>query len=133
MKPISANVAKHKTLPQDTKQQLEVFNGKKNLFVKHSEIAIIYLSENIVWIQTLDYQKLHTNQSLAKLTDVLSPKHFFRLNRQVITSRKIVKGYSRLDYQKLEVLINDDFSSGLNLIVSKYNSPSFKKWLTNSS
>lgn len=113
-------------------KKLEAFKGSKNLFINQSDIRIIYLSDKIVWIKIADGQLLHTNDSLSILTNKLSSRLFFRLNRQVIVSRAIVKGYNRLDYQKLEVLIEDDLSSDLNLVVSKYNAPHFKIWLTNS-
>lgn len=113
-------------------KNLEVFKGTKNLFVSHSEIGIIHLSNKIVWVTTLQNESFLTNFSLSELTEELSSSMFFRLNRQVIVSRKIVKGYSRLDYQKLAVMIDGNSPLDINLVISKYNAPTFKKWLTNS-
>lgn len=115
-----------------SEKHLEVFKGSKSIFINHSDIGLIHLSDKIVWVTTTLNESFQTNYSLTKLTDELSSSSFFRLNRQVIVSRKIVKGYNRLDYQKLEVLIADGLPSELNLVVSKYNAPNFKKWLTNS-
>lgn len=130
LKPVIDNLSSSIDFPEIKK--LEAFKGTKNLFVNQSDVRIIYLSDKIVWIKIADGQLLHTNDSLSILTDKLSSNLFFRLNRQVIVSRTIVKGYNRLDYQKLEILIDEDFTSDLNLVVSKYNAPYFKKWLTNS-
>lgn len=130
LKPVIDNLSSSRYFPEI--KRLEAFKGTKNLYVSQSDVRIIYLSDKIVWIKIADGQLLHTNDSLSILTDKLSSKLFFRLNRQVIVSRTIVKGYNRLDYQKLEILIDEDFPSDLNLVVSKYNAPYFKKWLTNS-
>ncbi|HAS39497.1 MAG TPA: hypothetical protein DCS93_03420 [Microscillaceae bacterium] len=113
-------------------KSLEAFKGSKSVFISHADIGIIHLSDKIVWVTTTQNQTFQTNFSLAELTDELSSSDFFRVNRQVIISRKIVQGYDRLEYQKLVVLIDEQFLSGLNLVVSKYNAPHFKKWLTNS-
>ncbi len=131
LKSITTETSKKNTLPQ-FKKHLEVFKGAKNIFINHMDIGIVHLSDKIVWITTLDHETFQTSATLSELSDQLSSSHFFRLNRQVIVSRKIVKGYNKLNYQKLEALIDDHLPSNLNLIVSKYNSPNFKKWLTNS-
>lgn len=131
LRPIKAKTAESDNQPK-TPKRLEAYYKAKNFLVQHSHIGIIYLSNKMVWIKTLDGQVLHSNESLAKLSNELSSSDFFRLNRQVIISKKIITGYSRLDYQKLEVLVDDVFHSDLNLVVSKYNAPNFKKWLTNS-
>ena len=113
-------------------KQIEVFIGSNNLFIKHSDIGVFYLAEKIVWIKTISGKVYPTNYSISKWTEELSSLNFFRINRQVIVSRKIVKGYRKLDYQKLEVLVEDKPDKDINLVVSKYNAPLFKKWLTNS-
>jgi hypothetical protein len=120
------------TMASPDKKTLEVFKGSKSILIDHSNIAIIYVADKIVWLTTVEFESFQTNFSLASLIKELSPELFFRLNRQVIISRKIIKGYNKLDYQKLEVLADDRIPSEANLIISKYNAPNFKKWLTNS-
>jgi len=112
-------------------KSLEAFKGSQSVFITHSDIGIIHLSDKIVWVTTTKNKTFQTNFSLAELMDELSSSSFFRVNRQVIVSRKIVQGYERLEYQKLAVLIDDHLLPELNLVVSKYNAPHFKKWLTN--
>jgi DNA-binding LytR/AlgR family response regulator len=82
-----------------------------------------------VWVVTIEKELFSLGISISALTEHLSSTDFFRINRQTILGRKIIKGFQRLDYQKLEVILKTDFSQDLNLVVSKYNSPIFKKWL----
>lgn len=113
-------------------KSLEVFKGSSSIFISPDDIGIIHLSNKMVWVTSMNNETYQTNFSLTELSSLLSTSNFFRLNRQVIISRKIIKGYDRIEYQKLEVLVGDDMPSGLNYIVSKYNAPGFKNWLTNS-
>ena len=129
--PINA-VNSDKNIEQQNEKSLEVYKGSQSIFINHNDIGIIHLSDKIVWVTTTNNETYQTNLSLTELTNELSSSTFFRLNRQGIISRKIIKGFNRSDYQKLEILIDDTFPQELNLIVSKYNAPSFKKWLTNS-
>ncbi|OJJ16981.1 hypothetical protein BKI52_30150 [marine bacterium AO1-C] len=131
LKPIGVHQSEPHIQPA-LEKSLEAFKGSQSFFISHSDIGIIHLSDKIVWVTTTQNQTFQTNFSLADLIDELSSSDFFRLNRQVIVSRKIVQGYDRLEYQKLAVLIDDHFLPELNLVVSKYNAPNFKKWLTNS-
>ncbi len=132
VKPIAGKALESNGNPREAEKRIGAFKGAKDLFINQDDIGIIYVSDKLTWIKTLDGQLLRTNESLLNLTDELSPELFFRLNRQVIVSKMMVKGYNRLDYQKLEVIIRGDSFSDLNLVVSKYNAPGFKKWLTNS-
>lgn len=129
--PIKTDKSSNNVQPQIEKR-LEVFKGSKSILINYSDIGLIHLSDKIVWITTTKKETFQTNLSLTELTNKLSSSNFFRLNRQGIISRKIIQGYNKIEYQKLEILIDDNFPSELNLVVSKYNAPNFKKWLTNS-
>lgn len=121
-----------KNIEHQNEKSLEVFKGSKSIFINHNDIGLIHLSDKIVWVTTLNNETYQTRFSLTELANQLSSSIFFRLNRQGIISRKIIKGYNRINYQKLQILIDDNFPSEINLVVSKYNAPNFKKWLTNS-
>lgn len=131
IKPIHAEASGLNT-PQEPEKKLEVFKGSKSIYLNHSDISLIHLSEKIVWVTDKSNKTFQTNLTLTELTDELSSSSFFRLNRQVIVSKRITKGYNRLDYQKIEVLLDDGLPTDLNLVVSKYNAPDFKKWLADS-
>ena len=82
--------------------------------------------------QILQLLKHLTEYSLSSLSDKLNNTFFFRLNRQVIVSLKSIKEFDKLEYQKLGVRLIDDMNFEKPIIVSKYNAPAFKKWITNS-
>ena len=113
-------------------QKVKAFSGNESYFIDPKDIGLFYLSDGIVWMKLLNGNVLHTDLSLTKLTDILSPSDYFRLNRQVIVSRKAVQGYEKLTYQKLRVILVNNAPLDVNLIVSKYNAPNFKNWITNS-
>lgn len=113
-------------------EKLAVTKGKRQSFVDHQDIGLIYIESEIVMLQTLAGEKYYTQESLASIVDKLSSTSFFRLNRQVIASRAVIKAYEKLDFQKLQVVLNDSIDYHGPIVVSKYNASAFKKWLTNS-
>jgi len=116
----------------ESELKIEAFAGKESRLISTIDIAAIYLSENITWITLLNGKTFYTNKTLLDLTEIISNDDFFKLNRQTIISRKAVDGYERLDYQKLLIKSISNLEIKANLVVSKYNAPIFKKWLTNS-
>ncbi len=106
--------------------------GKEVLLIDENDILLLYSLNGIVWLINSNLEKLITNHTLDGILHELNPDHFFRLNRQVIVSRKCIKGFEKLDYQKIQVKISDDLTPEPSLIVSKYNASNFKKWLTKS-
>ncbi len=112
-------------------KQIEAFLGSKKLWISPSEIYLLYVENKIVWVLTREKEIFSLGISISALIEELSPSEFFRINRQTILARKVVKGFRRLNYQKLEVILNTELNKDLNLVVSKYNAPIFKKWLSN--
>lgn len=113
-------------------EKIKVNKGKGRVFISPETIGLFYIENNVVWVQTLDGEKYHTDYSLSSLLNKLDVRQFFRLNRQSIVSRAAIKGFEKLPFQKLKVELIETINSDA-FIVSKYNAPSFKKWLTNSS
>jgi len=83
-------------------------------------------------IQTILGEKYYIEGSLSSIINKLSITHFFRLNRQVIVSRIVIKEFEKLAFQKLSVMLIEEINYDKPIIISKYNTPAFKKWLTNS-
>jgi hypothetical protein len=113
-------------------EKLAVTKGKKQLFINTKDIGLVYIEHGNVWIQTLIGEKYLAEYSLSSLSDKLNNSFFFRLNRQVIVSIKSIKEFDKLEYQKLGVRLIEDINFEKPIIVSKYNAPAFKKWITNS-
>lgn len=113
-------------------KKLTVTKGKKKLFIDYKDVGLVYIENEIVIIQTLSGEKYYTEETLGSIINKLSNTFFFRLNRQVIISRIAIKEFEKLAFQKLRVLLIEDINYEEPIIVSKYNAPAFKKWLTNS-
>lgn len=113
-------------------ERLTATKGKKQVFIEIKDIAVVYLENEMVWIQTLVGEKYHTDYTLSSILSKLDTSLFFRLNRQVIVSRVSIKEFEKLEFQKLQVSLVVDSHYNKPIIVSKYNAPAFKKWLTNS-
>jgi len=113
-------------------EKLTVTKGKKQLFIDHKDIGLVYIENETVWIETLFGEKYYTEYSLTLILSKFNDSLFFRLNRQIIVSRKSIKEFEKIEYQKLRVILIDDINYLQSIIVSKYNAPAFKKWLTNS-
>ena len=113
-------------------EKLTATKGKKQFFIDYNDIGLVYIENEIVIIRTLLGEKYYAEDSLSSIVNKLSNISFFRLNRQVIVSRIVIKEFEKLEFQKLRVFLIDDFNYDKPIIISKYNAPVFKRWLTNS-
>lgn len=112
-------------------KEVIVVKGDTTIIVPATEIAYLFTKDKIVWLTTDTGSVYMLNQTLLELENTLDPSVFFRINRQLILSRKVIKGFSSESNQKL--LVN--FAKNENIysedaIVSKYNAPLFKQWIS---
>ncbi|QYJ68486.1 LytTR family DNA-binding domain-containing protein [Flavobacterium litorale] len=112
--------------------RIKAHKGKGTAIIDIEEVSIFYINNGIVWLQTLNGEKYHTDYTLTALLEIVDSNYFFRLNRQAIVQKKAIKEFRKLEFQKLEVILNQKVNYNTSLIVSKYTAPTFKKWLTNS-
>jgi len=125
-------IVEEKDKRSQDKERLWATKGKKQFFIDYEDIGLVYIENEIVMIQSLLGEKCYTEESLSSIIEKLNNTLFFRLNRQVIVSRIVIKEFEKLEFQKLRVLLIEDINYGKPIIVSKYNAPAFKRWLTNS-
>lgn len=116
----------------DSQKKIKANKGGGIIFIPTENIGLFYLENGIVWLQTFKGEKYHTDYTLASLLNKLDFNQFFRLNRQTIVAKNSIKGFQKLNFQKLKVELIDHLNSNTPLVTSKYNTPAFKKWLTNS-
>ncbi|WP_340064792.1 LytTR family DNA-binding domain-containing protein [Ascidiimonas aurantiaca] len=130
-KPVAQDIAEPETVSKYLKE-IRLQTGNETRLVSIIEVALFYTDQGLVWARLHNGESFHTSYTLAALTDTLNPHQFFRLNRQVIVARKAIAAFKKLDYQKLEIQLQYGMNFHKNLIVSKYNAPVFKKWITQS-
>lgn len=111
-------------------KELLVSKGDKRIIVPEQDFAYFFTKDKVVWLCTLSGSTFLINQTLTELEKALNPSAFFRVNRQLILSRKVIKGFESEKNQKLAVnfvryenIYSDDAT------VSKYNASEFKQWI----
>jgi two-component system, LytTR family, response regulator LytT len=112
--------------------------GKKSFLVLKSNRYVNVLSENIAFfyiryeatmIMCFDKQEFFVDHSLEKLQKLLSPKQFYRLNRQYLINFNAIQDVEHYFARKL--LVNPTINVKDKLIVSKEKVSEFLHWLDN--
>ncbi|WP_343559614.1 LytTR family DNA-binding domain-containing protein [Sphingobacterium sp.] len=106
---------------------IKAYDGLTVVLVNPGEILSAYIIGGKVVLQMIEGRELLTDYTLDELEVSLPKDGFFRINRQLITSRRVCKGYKALEYGKLEVEM--DFSVPVKPIVSQLKSKRFKEWM----
>jgi two-component system response regulator LytT len=114
-------------LPKMSKiQSLIVYQGDKILPIPVVNICLFQLKNQIVQLHTLEGGHFPIFQSLEEIEDKLAPE-FYRINRQFIVNRKVIKDVSKYFGRKL--LINLMLPFPEQLIISKEKTAHFMEWL----
>lgn len=108
------------------KRRFLVKSGSKLYSVDTNDIAYFY-RDDLVFLVTFDKIKFIIEYSLNELEDLLFPREFFRLNRQIIANIKAIDTTFAWSKGKLRVKLTPDFRS--DIIISQEKSSQFKKWL----
>lgn len=109
------------------KQRFLVKQGSKLIPLDISEIAYFYTEDKVSFIKTYAGQRYVVDHSLDDLEGLLSPKSFFRANRQFIVSPQSLDGIHHHFNGKLKVNLRP--ATGTELFVSRERAADFKKWL----
>lgn len=110
------------------KNSLLVAYKDKLIPLAAKDIAYFYLENKTVKAFTFTNSHYVVDESLEKLSQQLSPKDFFRINRQYIVSRSAIKDLSVWFSSRLA--LNLTVSIPERLFVSRSNISEFKQWLS---
>ena len=116
---------------EDKKIRTEGFfvkQGRQNLSIPFSEILGFYVEGEYSVLITPQFKKYFLDQSLDKIEQSVPEEIFFRLNRQYLISRLALKGFSRSENGKLNVLIKYPEYFPDTVQVSRTKAPVFKQW-----
>ncbi len=111
---------------QKTSPSILIHQGDKIIPVNFDNIAILYLKNGIVKLQTFDHQTYTASESLEELNHKPYPD-FFRANRQVLIHRKAIKSAAKYFNRKLVLHLHFPFED--KIIISKEKAPVFLDWL----
>jgi hypothetical protein len=107
-------------------QSLIVHQGDKVLPIPLANIGLFQLRNQVVQLHTLQGSHFPIFQSLEELENKLGPE-FYRINRQLIINRKVIKDVSRHFGRKLLINLIHPFSEPL--IIGKEKTAEFLEWL----
>ena len=101
--------------------------GPKIRSIETADVAYFYLEEKIVFLVTKDGLNLPVEYSLDKLTQLLNPRHFFRISRQFLVSLPAIQTIHTYSAGKLKLDILP--KSRQEVFVSGDRMTEFKEWL----
>lgn len=111
------------------KKSFLVFKNNKYITVQTEQIAFIYIRNDTPAIMTFQQQEYSITQSMDQVQALLSPKQFFRLNRQYLISFSAVKEVEHYFARKLFVKLV--VPSPDKLLIGKEKTSIFLSWLEN--
>lgn len=106
-----------------------VFLNQKYKTINTADIAFFYIRHDATWIMGFDKQQYPINQSLDQLTQAVSAKQFFRINRQYLVNFKAIKEVEPYFLRKLFVKLTIETPE--KLLVNKEKSNAFLTWMEN--
>ncbi|OJV52503.1 MAG: hypothetical protein BGO31_07585 [Bacteroidetes bacterium 43-16] len=110
--------------------RIKVQDGISALYLMPEQIAGAYIVDGRVIIRNKDEKEYLTDLTLDELEKEYLPMDiFFRINRQLITSRCSCSAYKPLEYGKIEVDLS--IPVPVNTVVSQLKARHFKGWLEN--
>jgi DNA-binding LytR/AlgR family response regulator len=118
----------YKTLQAPNCQNLLVHYRDTIIPIKYADIGVLYISNQITYIQTLENKRYLINKPLDELEQTLDSR-FFRVNRKAIINKILIREVNKLLNRKLVVNLDPNFKTELKITVSKSKSPLFLKWL----
>lgn len=114
---------------EEGKKSFLVFRNNKYTTIQTDVIAYFYIKYESSTIMTFKGEEYPVTQSLDQVQELLSPKQFFRLNRQYLINFSAVKEVEHYFARKL--LVKLVIPSPEKLLVRKEKASSFLDWLEN--
>ena len=118
-----------KAIPDSEEKHKEDFIvnlGARAFPVSEENTAYFLVSEKSSFLVTADNKRYLINSTMDQLSKMVHPERFFRINRQIIASRRSILSYSHTDTRKLRIEISP--APGIKAFVSKTRSSRFIRW-----
>jgi DNA-binding LytR/AlgR family response regulator len=111
----------------DYKERFLVKLGDRLVSVREKDIAYFYIQDGLVFLLTGESKKYPLEQTLDELEKVLNPRHFFRLNRQIIARIEAVKTAHQYFNGKLKIDLIPSWNA--EVVISREKASAFKSWM----
>jgi len=113
--------------PEQFKVRFLVRSGRSLVSIPVGEVCYVISKNKLSYLVTSDSKKYVADQSLTLLEQMLNPKHFMRVNRNVIVScRAVLKMQS---YFNNRMLLQLDPPTEEDVIVSRNYLSDFRMWM----
>jgi two-component system, LytTR family, response regulator LytT len=114
-------------LAKDYKTRFLVKRGSHYNSVLTNDIECFFIKGQYTYLRTFTGKKYDLEYSLQQLETVISPDHFFRINRNYIVHINSIANILSYSANRLKLILKN--STGEELIVSREKVTEFKKWL----
>ncbi|TLV03850.1 LytR/AlgR family response regulator transcription factor [Dyadobacter luticola] len=101
--------------------------GSRIFSFKTSEISYFTIEERATFLRLFDGRHFAVEYSLEKLTQLLDPADFFRVNRTLLISMNAIRDIHAISAGKLKIDLNPAMSQ--DVFVSSDRITEFKNWL----
>lgn len=115
------------SVPEKYKDRFLVTAGSRIFTFKTSEIAYFSIEERATFLRLFDGRHFAVEYSLEKLSQMLDPAEFFRINRTMLLSLHAIREMHAMSAGKLKVDLNP--ASAQEIYVSSERMTEFKNWL----
>ncbi|TKC00020.1 LytR/AlgR family response regulator transcription factor [Pedobacter cryotolerans] len=101
--------------------------GNRIILVELNEIACFAREDNIGYVYLLDGHKFNIDLKLYQLNALLDSSSFYQINRSVIISLDIVKGFEKVKNQQAAIILKEGNQLEVSLLVSRDRFEGFKE------
>ena len=109
------------------KERFLIAYGTKMKSISVKDIAYFYYEDRITFLVSHDNQRYTVDFSLEKLSTILNPKLFFRINRQFMVNISCIAQIKKYSTTRLKLVINPEPHVEVFVSIDKYGK--FKEWL----
>jgi DNA-binding LytR/AlgR family response regulator len=125
---MSALIAMYQSSIQEPfKDRFLASAGTKLFSIKTSDIAYFTIEQKATFLKTFDGKHLAMDYSLDKLSQLLDPKQFFRINRSLIVALNSIRTIHTISAGRLQLELQPAINQ--EVLVSGDRMSDFKQWL----
>jgi DNA-binding LytR/AlgR family response regulator len=109
------------------KSRFVIAAGAKIKTIAVEEIAYFYSEEKLTLLVTAQNHRFPVDYTLDKLTEILDPAHFFRVNRKCIVRMKAIEAIHKYSASRLKLTLSPPPDADVFVSTERYTA--FKEWL----
>lgn len=112
---------------KEYRERFLVKTGQRYFSIETENIAYFYYANRVTYLKTWKNEQFYLDYILDELEEMLSPKTFFRANRQYILNIRSVKDIHNYFNHKLKLVLQPPAND--EVLISKERATEFKSWM----